>query len=316
MEDIGEFSFESYTKEDSTKQVLLPKNIGQFIIQKTKLCEDIFLFKYDHHIHKEVSFNSINKNIFHIQIVLTGDTYHQHKLTNCELNVMAGHTMSSFVNEEKNLNMKKKDTRFQSIGIVIKDSFLQKNFFDQLKNTKDIYAKPITIFKNAPTNIKTQMCANELFNSPYTGALNHLYKESKVLEIIYHEFGDILNNQLKDNDKIKLDDYDIEALYQAREILINNMQNPPSINALSKLVHLNELKLKVGFKQKFNLTPYKLLTQYRMQKAKELLETGDMNIYEVSHCVGYKHQSNFTKVFIGYFGIQPKELMKSRKYYH
>ncbi len=94
------------------------------------------------------------------------------------------------------------------------------------------------------------------------------------------------------------------------------MENPPSISELAKLVKLNEFKLKYGFKSFYNTTPYTLLFDYRMEKAKELLETSEYNINEISTIVGYKQSSNFTKAFCKKYGVLPKDIMKSRKYYY
>lgn len=181
-----------------------------------------------------------------------------------------------------------------------------------------IYSKPTTIFKNNPTNIKTQICATEIFNSPFTGALDKMYKESKVLEILCYEFSDIIdmNNNIVSTKKVIFDDFDIEALVQAKDILLNNITNPPSMKELSRLVRLNEFKLKTGFKEKYNISPYKLLAQHRMHTAKQLLETGDMNVAEISEFVGYKYQNSFAIAFREFFGVRPKDLMKSRKYYY
>ena len=144
-----------------------------------------------------------------------------------------------------------------------------------------------------------------------------MYKESKVLEILCHEFSDIIdmNNNIVSSKKVIFDNFDIEALAQAKNILLNNMKNPPSIKELSKLVRLNEFKLKTGFKLKYNIAPYQLLAQHRMHTAKQLLENGDMNVSEVSEFVGYKFQNSFAIAFREFFGVRPKDLIKSRKYY-
>jgi len=99
-------------------------------------------------------------------------------------------------------------------------------------------------------------------------------------------------------------------------LLINNLQNPPSIRELARSVYLNEFKLKKGFKQKFNITPYKFVEQYRMEKAKYLLENEDITISELSELLGYKYQSNFSKVFKQHYKISPRKLMKVKKYYY
>ena len=162
------------------------------------------------------------------------------------------------------------------------------------------------------------MCANELFymQDQEDDSLNSIYKESKVLEILYHEFNDILNTQRQSHNSLKLDEYDILALNKAKEILRNNIQNPPNVSGLSKQVKINEFKLKNGFRKMFHITPYKYVEQCRMEKAKYLLENDEMNVNEISQVLGYKYQNNFAKIFRKYYKVSPKELMKSRKYYY
>jgi len=317
MGDMNEFLSLDKLK-DNTRKIVLPNNIGTFLSEKIKINKDVYVHKNDTNINKDMSKNSKTTNRYlDIHIALNDDFYYKSNLTGDEQYLKSGHTLNSFINQADDIVFKKANTRFQSISIMVKDDFLQNNLFKHMKNTKDIYLNPTTIFKNKPTNLKTQMLATELFNSPHSGVLDKMYKESKVLEILYYEFSDILNNdkELKNKDKVRFDEYDTQALNKAHDILLNNLQNPPTVEQLSKLVHLNQFKLKLGFKQKFNTSPYKLLRKHRMQKAKQLLEQGDMNVFEVSELVGYKYQNNFTKVFKEYFGIRPSELIKNRKYY-
>lgn len=315
--DIFDFSYKDNIVNNRT-MLDLPEYIGSCSIEETKINQDVFLYKNNYKVNKDFSIDTKStQSIFGVHIVLNDNFYYKDKITNTNIYIQQGYTYTSFSNEDKSMVIHKENSNPQSIGIVVKDDFLRNNLFNQMKNTNDIYSQPTTIFKNSPSNIKTQICATELFNSPFTGVLDKLYKESKALEILYHEFSDIIdkNNNLISTKKVIFDDFDIEALAQAKDILLNNMQNPPSIKELSRMVRLNEFKLKKGFKLKYNMAPYKLLAQHRMHTAKQLLETGDMNVAEISELMGYKYQNSFAKAFRECFGVPPKELMKSRKYY-
>jgi len=297
-------------------KIILPKNGGHFNIQDTKINDDIFLFKMDHHLNRKISFDFDIENVFFINILLEG--VHEVKNFNeqKESRVFQGNTVTSFTTKSEGIN-KKNDSPFKSIGIVVKGDFLKKHFFTKIEDIDSINNLDTCILKNEATNIKTQICANELFYMQKNNdTLNDIYQESKVLEIIYNEFNDIFNKQKKPQKTIKLDEYDLQAIYKAKEILKNNIQNPPNINELSKQVKLNEFKLKIGFKETFNTTPYKFVEQCRMQRAKYLLENEDININEVASLLGYKYQGNFSTVFKRYFKTSPKDLMKSRSYYY
>ena len=223
---------------------------------------------------------------------------------------------------EEGLDKIKANTHLQNLHIIFKKDFLRRNFSD-IK----VYEKMIDFFekeensKNIKTNqtsVQTQIIATEIFNSQYRGDLNKIFLQSKVLEILFNEFNDLLINlnKIQKNEKVKFSPYDIEAIHKAKKLMIENIQYPPSTAQLSKLVKLNEFKLKIGFKNIFNTSPYKMVVEYKMLKAKELLKTTDMNVSEVSHAVGYKYTHNFSKVFSQKFGVSPKSLMKDRKYYY
>jgi len=309
-------------EQNSIYNIKFPKNIGYINIKNSTITENISILKKDNHFNNKATlgfadFNS-SENVFHINITLEGNDKIKLSDTKQTLNLSQGNTVTSFGGDGKGLRINN-DSPFKAIGILVKGDFLEKHLFSKIEDTKIINNQTLNLFKNGTTNIKTQICAQELFymQDQENDSLSSIYKESKVLEIIYNEFKDILNAQKQSTVKtLKLDEYDIQALCKAKEILINNIQNPPNITELSKLVKLNKFKFQHGFKKKFNITPYKLLEQARMEKAKYLLEYDDMNVNEISQAVGYKYQNNFSKIFKQYYKISPKELMKSRKYYY
>lgn len=52
------------------------------------------------------------------------------------------------------------------------------------------------------------------------------------------------------------------------------------------------------------------LTNYRMEKAKQLLISADSLIYEISEAVGYSNSNYFSKLFKKYTGVSPEEYKK------
>lgn len=286
---------------------------------EVQINEDILLSKNNLFFHNETSIEFKTKEpICIINISLNDGCHYNSNTSNYHINPIKNCTTISYMKNEIGDIKIEANSHIKTIAIEVQESFLKSNIqennhtFFQNYSTNS-FAKCL---KYEKTNIYTQICAKELFDSPYHGKLNQMYLESKVLEILFIEFKDLnTNNKSLNISNAIFSNYDIEALHQAKDILLQNMQNPPSIVELSKLVHLNEYKLKVGFKKLFNLTPYNVLLEYRMKEAKILLETSDLNINEISYLVGYKFSQNFSKAFVQRFGVRPKDLMKSRKYY-
>ena len=108
---------------------------------------------------------------------------------------------------------------------------------------------------------------------------------------------------------------DIEALHAIKSLIMQDKRNF-SINELSKKTAMNQTKLKYGFKELFNTTPGNMMLEARMYEAKRLLEKSECSVTEIAQITGYKYIQNFSNAFMKFFGTNPKEVMKSRKYYY
>ena len=230
------------------------------------------------------------------------------------------HTIIDLVNNDVGVSQIKENTYKQFIQIAITKEFLKDNL-SLNKNTEKIFEffeKPKTIenLSYKKTDYKSQCIAHEIFNNELEKDLGKLFLESKVLELLYVEFSKLIYNDEKVNPKVKLNKEDKEAIFYAKEILSQRIENPPSIKELSRIVALNELKLKTGFHHFFKDTPYNISLEYRLKKAKTLLETSEYNVNEIASKIGYKYVQSFSNTFYKRFGVRPKDIMKTRKYYY
>ncbi|NJM23598.1 MAG: hypothetical protein HC907_35750 [Richelia sp. SM1_7_0] len=96
-----------------------------------------------------------------------------------------------------------------------------------------------------------KMAAQQILNCPYQGLTKQLYLESKGIEIIAY-YTDLLSQNIEPSPQlIPLKADDITRIYHAKEILSQQMKNPPSLVDLAKIVGLNDYKLKLGFSSLF-----------------------------------------------------------------
>ncbi|CCN69333.1 helix-turn-helix domain-containing protein [Vibrio nigripulchritudo] len=108
----------------------------------------------------------------------------------------------------------------------------------------------------------------------------------------------------------KLNQTDVSKIHQARDILLNRMEAPPSLNELAHEVGLNDFKLKLGFKEIFNQTAFGCLHQQRMEKARSILLEQRSNIIQVANEVGYQNHGHFSVAFRKHFGLTPRDYLK------
>lgn len=159
-----------------------------------------------------------------------------------------------------------------------------------------------------------QNILNQLLDCPYQGMSRQLYLESKALELITLRLEQISAQNQPLSPARTLSAEDTKKIYQAREILRQQLKQPPSLMALARQVGLNDCTLKRGFRQVFGMTAFECLYHDRMQQAQQLLENSDMAIKQVAAAVGYTSRSSFYTAFRKQFGVGPNEyLMQWRK---
>lgn len=98
---------------------------------------------------------------------------------------------------------------------------------------------------------------------------------------------------------------DIKALKAVASYLESNLTLKHSLSDLSRRFHLNEFKLKRGFKELYGTTVFAYLRRKRMQFAKMALRRNDYSVIEVANVVGYTNPSHFAQAFKEHFGILP-----------
>lgn len=86
-----------------------------------------------------------------------------------------------------------------------------------------------------------------------------------------------------------------------------------SLDHLAQQVGLAPSYLSYVFKKETGKTLIKYLTDYRMEKARQMLDEGKLKIVQVAKKCGYENQSYFNRLFKHTYGITPKQY-KERKH--
>ncbi len=153
-------------------------------------------------------------------------------------------------------------------------------------------------------------CLDAMNNAKHTGIVRRIFLESKSLEILSYQINQFDDDMNFEGKRVLLKKYDVDKIVKARNILVEDIQNPPKIIELARLAGINQQKLKQGFKLVFDTTINRYLRDYRMNKAKMLILEGSMNIGEISQLVGYANASHFSKYFKKKYGVLPKQYTK------
>jgi AraC-like DNA-binding protein len=96
----------------------------------------------------------------------------------------------------------------------------------------------------------------------------------------------------------------------AKEILLAECIDPPTIEVLAHRCATNASKLKKVFKKVYQSTLYGYVQKLRLEEANMLLRKEHLSIGEIARRVGYRHQGHFSKLFFETYGVYPRELVR------
>ncbi|NJB72839.1 AraC-like DNA-binding protein [Saonia flava] len=170
---------------------------------------------------------------------------------------------------------------------------------NELVNPSDHYVE-------GPSFIMTpemQSIVDSLFNIQYKGKTKMMFFRSQITALVSHFFGQLANLKTE-----KIKDSEREKLNQAKDILLDNIDNPPSLNEISKQIGLNTFKLKKEFKEFFGVPVFKYLQNERLTIAHKMIRNQESTVQEAAWHVGYDSLSSFSNAFEKKFGYRPSQI--------
>lgn len=149
---------------------------------------------------------------------------------------------------------------------------------------------------------------SQMMNYNLHPSIKELYIKGKVYELISLYFNKS-NDTAMDQCPFLVDEDNVRRIRKAKEIIINRMAEPPTLNQLSEEIGLSLKKLKEGFKQIYGDSVFSFLFDYKMEYARKMLESGQHNVNEVGLKVGYSTASHFIAAFKKKYGTTPKKYL-------
>lgn len=267
--------------------------------------------------HNIVDYNSLDRNVFkndresvRLHFGIKGNYDFKYKQLNSEFS-FNGHHNNIMYSDGLEIEVLNKTKRIETFGIEFStDSFIQiaQNGNNCLKRfSEKVLRKESAILSSQwrPNNFKIHSVIMEIIHCPYSEELKDLFLLSKSIELLVLQ-AELYNIQ-KNQNYIK-SKKDKARLIEAKELLTAKMDSPPTISELSKLVALNEYKLKRGFKELFGTTVFEYIHQNRMDLAKRLLLETSKTAKEIAYETGYSSPQHFSKAFKKQFGIPPNSI--------
>ncbi|MCU7617327.1 AraC family transcriptional regulator [Chryseobacterium sp. PBS4-4] len=163
----------------------------------------------------------------------------------------------------------------------------------------------IFLYKKTPPEmtVEMHMILTEIVSYYRKGVMQKLFMEAKIIKLlilIFEQFNE--KNTAEDLSKIPL---------IIKKFVDENFHRNLKIEEISKILGINETKIRKEFKIHYQKTIMDYISELRMLKAKKLIINKDLMIKEIAIDCGYEYVQNFTRAFKKKFGVSPEKLRTS-----
>ncbi len=184
--------------------------------------------------------------------------------------------------------------------LIPKENEIHEHFIRKIKLKEPAYFKNT----NLPVTASMFRLIQEVRQCERVGPLKRLYLESRVMELLMLQLEQATRTAsietIPCNETSK-------KITEAKLFLDAHFHCSPTIVALSKIIGLNEFKLKKHFKEQFGTTILAYVNHQKMAHAQQLIKEGAKSLGEISDIIGYKNPAHFTVAFKRHFGYLPSE---------
>lgn len=146
-----------------------------------------------------------------------------------------------------------------------------------------------------------------IFQNDKIGLERRLTLEAKCLEFVTAMVRLYRVDHSVIRDRYIFKSADIQLINKSKEILMDQIDDPPTIQNLSREVGMSTNKLQRGFQLIFEQSIKQFVISVRMHRAKRMIEENELSIGEIASLVGYTNKGHFSELFKKEFGLLPKD---------
>ena len=165
---------------------------------------------------------------------------------------------------------------------------------------KDLYYRMLSFLQKngAPNRMRDPVFSGNINLVDLVASGSSIYELHGILEEAVRRFFDSREAQAGQTDTVRMIEYYIQTRYADRDL---------SVKAVSDYVHLSPSYLCTLYKSETGRTLNQYITEYRMQKARELLADPRNKVSEIAESVGFTDGNYFSKAFKKRFGYSPSD---------
>ena len=169
----------------------------------------------------------------------------------------------------------------------------------------------IAHFHKSSASAGVHAVARQVLDCPHIGALRPLYLEAKALELLVAILDQFQGHDGRRECAACPRTGAERRLLDARNILIGELQAPPSLEELARRIGMSTSAMTAGFRRLFGQSIVEFLQERRLEHAFMALRDGQMTIAQAAYSAGYS-RAHFSTLFRRRFGITPGDVVRQR----
>lgn len=147
--------------------------------------------------------------------------------------------------------------------------------------------------------------------------LDEVKENQENVDLICRSIIEILLVNIKREKSLEVESHHSRHLKQsvalAQHFIKHNYRESITLDDLAEVSHVNKYYLAHLFKQQIGVSPIEFLNQERITAAKDLLETTNFTITQISESTGFSSQSFFSQAFRRETGMTPSAFRKQTR---
>ncbi|HEX4852086.1 MAG TPA: AraC family transcriptional regulator, partial [Puia sp.] len=210
-----------------------------------------------------------------------------------------------------------KNSVFRTVAVLFSPDFVRKFLKkDVLLDIMLYTGQRLENVNRVPITFEYRQLLDDIFSADLNLPISNLMIQNRILLLTEKFLNTFLEKRFTVNEtgrKMKKEkEKDLKALKDVEEMLSNGtLDKFPSIDTLSRTAMMSSTKLKTKFKSVYGMKLYEFYNRNRLEKAKEMLQSGKYSVKEVGHDIGFSNLSNFAKAFKKEFGFLPNEMLRN-----
>ena len=205
------------------------------------------------------------------------------------------------------------NTRIKVVKVFFSEGWLKKylGLGDDVDGLQKYISLKTASFDMEPLDAEYLKLMDELWNVRKDDPLQNIFLQNRVTLLIERFFKRLSDKMKKIEAGHDIPEDEMQRLMKVENLLVKDFsEKPPAIEELARLVNMSATRLKRGFKEMYGSGIYSYYQTMRLQKAKELLLSGNHSIKQTAAASGFYNTANFSTAFKKQFNILPSQLIK------